>query len=137
MIFPPSPCAIICFAASCVQTRTPHALTRMMALKLFSSTSMNGSGLLKPALLKKMSSRPKDFDRLPDSSLNLSAVRHIDGDSDGVLAASVQFVGDRFRLRAVEIGDGDLGPLLHQTRRDPFADSLRAAGDDGDFTLKP
>ena len=46
-------------------------------------------------------------------------------------------VRDGFRLVAVEIGDGDLGAFLHQTRRDLFANPLRAAGDDGDFALEP
>ena len=59
MILPPRPCAIICFAASCMPISTASALTRMMALKLLSSASKNGSGLLKPALLNRMSMPPK------------------------------------------------------------------------------
>ena len=52
-------CACIWRAASCVHTITPQAFTRMMLLKFFSSTSMNGTGLLKPALLNITSSLPK------------------------------------------------------------------------------
>ena len=59
MILPPVPWAIICRAASCVQTITPHVLTRTISSKFASSTSMKLRGRFIPALLKITFSAPK------------------------------------------------------------------------------
>ena len=58
MILPPEPCAIICFAASCVHTITPQVLTRTIWSKFSSSTSMKPRGRFIPALLKITLSSP-------------------------------------------------------------------------------
>src|SRR5215218_6676468 len=58
MILPPDPWAIICFAASCVQTITPQVFTRTICSKFSSSTSMKPRGRLIPALLKITLSSP-------------------------------------------------------------------------------
>src|SRR6476646_1415679 len=59
MILPPEPWAIICFAASCVHTITPHALTRTIDSKFSSSISMKLRGRFIPALLKITLREPK------------------------------------------------------------------------------
>src|SRR5262245_10834228 len=58
MILPPRPCSIICLPASCMPMSTPSVLTRTIELKFASSTSKNGTGLLKPALLNSTSMPP-------------------------------------------------------------------------------
>jgi hypothetical protein len=60
MILPGVPCAMNCFAASCVPISTPLPLTSMIADQFSSVTSRKWSGLLKPALLNQMSSPPND-----------------------------------------------------------------------------
>ena len=71
MIFPPVPCAIICFAASWVQTITPQVLTRTISSKLASSTSMKPRGRFIPALLKITLSAPNVSTATPDHRLHL------------------------------------------------------------------
>ena len=66
MILPPEPWEIICFAASCVQTITPHVLTRRISLKFASSTSMKSRARFMPALLKITLSAPKVSTGGPD-----------------------------------------------------------------------
>jgi hypothetical protein len=39
-------------------------------------------------------------------------------------------------MRSVEVGDGDLGPLLRQHLGDPEADAARTTGDEGHPVLK-
>src|SRR6056297_830534 len=58
-ILPPSPCAIIWRAASCIPIRQPNPFTSMMNDQFSSVTSMKFIGLLTPALLNITSSRPK------------------------------------------------------------------------------
>ena len=58
MIFPPEPWAIICRAASWVQTMTLQVLTWTISSKFASSTSMKSRGRFIPALLKITLSGP-------------------------------------------------------------------------------
>ena len=99
---------------------------------------MSLSGCCSPALLTRMSSRPKLSTICCDRALAEALVAEVAGDGDRPAAL---LLDDRLGLRGVvmlaQIEDGDVGAFAGEQRRDRAADAAVGAGDERDLALQP
>ena len=135
MMLPPVPCLYICRSAARVVRKAPSRWMASIFFHLANSNSSIGATIWMPALLTRMSTRPKASTALAMPASTCVLVGHVHGDADGApLAAELGRGGVGAFL--VEVGDGDLGALAHEDAGDLLADAARGAGDDGDLVLE-
>ena len=108
MILPPDPWAIICRAASCVQTITPQVFTRTICVEVLLVDVHEAARPVHPGVVEDHVELPEGVDRRPDHGPHLRAVGHVDADRFGDPAVRDDLVRDRLRCVRVEVGDHEL-----------------------------
>ena len=137
MIRPPPPCLIICLAASW----TPkNALLRSIAMTMSNWCSVVSSVDVRvsmPALLTRMSSRPKAATVPSTRLLDVGHARHVGLDDLGLAAGGLDLLLRRVRgVLVLVVVDRHRRALAGELQRDRAADPAVAAGDDGGLVLE-
>ena len=117
MMRPPSPCLIICLAASCVPK---NALLRLISSTFSYCSSVVSSTDVRvstPALLTMTSSRPNYFTAASTNLCEVGDLAHVGVDPDGLVAQRddllLELLGG---LRVGDVVDDDVGALLRRAR---------------------
>ena len=89
-----------------------------------------------PALLTRMSSRPKCFDRLGDQPVHRAALADVALDQDGLAAATLDLRGDLLRLlAATAVVNRDVSTAFAQPARGRRADTAARTRDEAGLAL--
>ena len=88
-----------------------------------------------PALLKRMSRRPKALHGFVDGALAFGGLANVGADENGLAAALQNLRGDGVAALLVAAGDGDVGAFFGKEDGGGFADAGGAAGDESDFVF--
>ena len=120
-----------------MQFQTPRRLIAETRSKLSAgSSAASDGGIMMPALLKAMSSRPKRVDGALDERGDLGLVGHVARDAERLLAGGGQLVGGDAHGVLVDVGEHDGGAGAGERAGGVAAHAASRAGDQRDLAVE-